>query len=294
MGPRWALLRGANATVGALTVPVGALMITTSPSPVEWVLIALHAACVWTFMGAWNTFNDLMDIENDRINHPERPLPAGEITEVQAKALGRLMFVFSMLLLLGAMLVSSLYTDYLNRWIFSIGIWFLAFQLMFHYEMVVPASFMLKHKGLAGNLAVSLLVGLVIVFGAAAMGEWDSPLVWMVAASATLVNAAREIVKDVEDEEGDVDRETLSMVAGADTARAIAQVLVILSLVPLVLPFLLGYFPQGMLLTQAPAMFVLMMVKPRLYRGEDHEAQRSLRFAMLLGLGGFLASVLLV
>ena len=144
-----------------------------------------------------------------------------------------------------------------------------------------------------GNLSVSLLVGIVIVFGAAAIGGVGTPLVWLVAAVATLVNAAREIIKDIEDEEGDEDRETLTKRIGPDSARAIAQMLVLLSLLPLVAPYARGLLPMGLLITQLPSMLALVSVKPRLYRGEDHAAQRTLRLAMLLGLAGFLASVLL-
>ena len=290
---KWALLRGSNVVVGALTVRVGALMVLDAFTTAEWIIVALHALCVAFFMGAWNTFNDVMDVDIDAINHPERPLPSGRVTETEAKAMGRALFLLSIICLLVAMFVASRNTDYLSDWIVSIVIWFVAFLLMFHYEMVVPASFMLKHKGIWGNIAVSVLVGVVIVFGAAAVGKWDTPLVWLVGASATMVNAAREIVKDIEDVEGDSDRETLTMKVGPHKARAYAQGFVILSMVPLMLPYGLEWLPLGFLTLQLPAMLVLFSVKPRLFRGEDHAAQRSLRTGMVLGLLGFLASVLL-
>jgi len=110
---------------------------------------------------------------------------------------------------------------------------------------------------------------------------------------AMLVNAAREIVKDIEDESGDEDRDTLPKQVGAERARAIAQLLVLASLIPLVAPYARGILPMGLLILQTPALFVLVTVKPRLYRGEDHAAQKSLRLAMLLGLTGFLATVLI-
>jgi geranylgeranylglycerol-phosphate geranylgeranyltransferase len=289
----WHLVRGGNVLVGASTVAVGALMVSTEISEIEWVIIGLHAFCVATFMGAWNAFNDIFDAKSDAINHPERPIPSGALTEYQAKAIARFCFLLSIIALLAAMFVTSRWTDNLEGWLPSIGIWFIAFLLMFHYEMVVPESFSLKHKGLLGNLSVSLLVGIVIVFGAAAIGGVATPLVWLVAAVATLVNAAREIIKDIEDEEGDEDRATLTKRIGPDSARAMAQMLVILSLLPLVAPYARGLLPMGLLITQLPSMLALISVKPRLYRGEDYAAQRTLRLAMLLGLAGFLASVLL-
>ena len=293
MHPAWRLMRGVNTLVGASTVYVGALMVSTDLSNAQWGIVSLHALCVASFMGAWNAFNDIFDAETDAINHPDRPLPSGDLTEYQAKAIARFCFLLSIVSLLAAMFATSRWTDDLEAWLPSIGIWFLAFLLMFHYEMVVPESFGLKHKGLPGNLAVSLLVGVVIVFGAAAIGGVLTPLAWMVAAVATLVNAAREIIKDIEDEEGDADRETLTKRVGPEAARALAQVLILLAFLPLVAPYARGWLPLGMLLCQAPAMLALISVKPRLYRGEDHAAQRTLRLAMMLGLAGFLASVLL-
>jgi len=291
--PIWRLTRGGNVLVGASTVFVGALMVKTTFTETEMILVALHSVCVATFMGAWNAFNDVQDHEADALNHPERPIPSGELTLVQAKAVGRAAFLLSIVSLLSAMTVAALYSDDVVAWLPSIGIWFVAFLLMFHYEMVVPASFMLKHKGLSGNIAISLLVGIVIVFGAASVNGIWTPLVWIVALVAMLVNAAREIVKDIEDEMGDSDRETLPMKVGPERARGMAQLLILASLLPLVFPYARGILPMGLLITQTPVMFMLVTIKPRLYRGEDHAAQRSLRLAMLLGLGGFLASVLI-
>ena len=291
--PVWQILRGGNALVGASTVVVGALMVKTNFTTTESVLVLLHAFCVATFMGAWNTFNDVFDHEIDAKNHPDRPIPSGALTLIQAKAIGRASFLLSIISLLGAMTVAALYSENLNGWLPSIAIWFLAFLLMFHYEMVVPASFMLKHKGLTGNLAVSLLVGIVIVFGAAAVNGALNPLVWIVALVAMLVNAAREIVKDIEDEDGDVNRETLPKMVGAERARSIAQLLIIAAFIPIVAPYAREMLPMELLLLQCPAMLTLISVKPKLYRGEDYAAQRSLRLGMMLGLSGFLASVLI-
>ena len=53
---------------------------------------------------------------------------------------------------------------------------------------------------------MSLLVGIVIIFGAASVGGLSNPLVWMVGLTAFCINSAREIIKDVEDMEGDIGR----------------------------------------------------------------------------------------
>ena len=140
--PVWQLVRGGNVLVGASTVIVGALMVKTSFTQIEVMLVTLHAICVAAFMAAWNAFNDVQDHETDALNHPERPIPSGALTLMQGKAIGRATFLMSIIALLGAMTVAALYSDHLVSWLPSIGIWFVAFLLMFHYEMVVPASFL--------------------------------------------------------------------------------------------------------------------------------------------------------
>ncbi len=79
--------------VGASTVIVGALMVKTDFTQIDVVLVLLHALCVATFMGAWNAFNDVLDHEVDALNHPERPIPSGDLTLIQAKAIGRAAFL---------------------------------------------------------------------------------------------------------------------------------------------------------------------------------------------------------
>ncbi|GIS44916.1 MAG: hypothetical protein Ct9H90mP16_19860 [Candidatus Poseidoniales archaeon] len=88
-------------------------------------------------------------------------------------------------------------------------------------------------------------------------------MVWIVALVAMLVNAAREIVKESKDEAGDVDRETLPKVVGAERARALAQLLIIASFFFQSLPpYAREMLPMEYLLLQCPAMLVLISVKP--------------------------------
>ena len=279
--------------MGALTVPVGAVVVGATADLTSVLLVILHAACVWMFMGAWNVFNDVMDIDGDRINHPDRPIASGEISIDEARALGKNLLFGSIMALLTAASVAAARTGEIVYWLPSLPIWFAAFGLMFHYEFEGDSSLRLKHKGLPGNLAVSLLVGLVIVFGAAAVGGAGDPRVWSVGLSAFAVNSAREVIKDVEDMAGDADRDTLSKRIGPERARTIAWVLTLIGLASMFMPFVLRLFNPDLMLCMVPAVFALFAAKPRLYRGEDYAAQRGLRMAMILGLAGFLTTALL-
>ncbi len=52
----------------------------------DFALISvLQALSVWSFMCSWNALNDYLDLEIDRVNRPDRPLPSGAISEASAK-----------------------------------------------------------------------------------------------------------------------------------------------------------------------------------------------------------------
>ena len=280
------LIRLPNVLIGLFTVPLGGLLGGASTVD-HWIVVFLHSISVAGFMSAWNVYNDLMDIEGDLINHPNRPLASGDVSIEKARKIAMFSLVTSIFGLLGAAAWVSFSGGDVSAWLPSLPIWFLALLLMIHYEFEGEHSLRLKHKGLPGNLAVSLLVGIVIVFGASAVGNATNPLVWFVGLSAFSINSAREIIKDVEDIEGDLDRETLSKHIGSDRARMVAWLMTLLGFALLFVPFGIELLPSGLLIAMVPSILTLLAAKPHIHSGNDHSAQRMLRFAMLLGLIGF-------
>ena len=69
--------RPINGLITALSVAVGGLC-AQGPILADAVLLAALSA-VW-INAAGNAFNDLIDVDIDLINRPQRPLPAGRIT----------------------------------------------------------------------------------------------------------------------------------------------------------------------------------------------------------------------
>ncbi len=280
------LIRLPNVLIGFFTVLLGGLLGGASTAD-HWVVVGLHAISVGGFMAAWNVYNDLMDVEGDKINHPMRPLASGDVSIKSARKIAMVSLVTSIIGLLSAAGWVSISGRDLSAWLPSLPIWFLALLLMIHYEFEGEHSLRLKHKGLPGNLAVSLLVGIVIVFGAAAVGNATNPLIWCVGLSAFGINSAREIIKDVEDVEGDLDRETLSKRIGSDRARMVAWLMTLFGFALLFVPFGLELLPAGLLITMVPSILTLISAKPHIHKGNDHTAQRMLRVALLLGMIGF-------
>ena len=108
-----------------------------------------------------------------------------------------------------------------------------------------------------------------------------------------LYTLSREIVKDIEDIEGDKDRNTYAMRVGPEKARIVAWILLLLTLASLLMPFGIGVFPELHLLVVIPAVVLLLMVKGKLMTSEDHAAQQLIKKSMYLALAAFLASSLL-
>ena len=151
----------------------------------------------------------------------------------------------------------------------------------------------LKNKGLLGNVSISLLVAAVTLYGASSVGEVTNPLIWYVSGVVFFVNLAREIVKDCQDLDADSEsRVTLPMKIGLENSRMVAYVMTLFGLVMLYIPYWQGPFEFGQLLFQAPAMLVLITLNGPMWKGDDYVAATRLRIAMLLGLLGFILTLI--
>src|SRR4030042_6915925 len=146
--------------------------------------------------------NDRMALAIDRINRPERPLPAGHLSP-------RAAVVFCVC-----------------AWAAAVGLTFFGppsgyFIVPFCILLSAVYAIRLKHTGLAGNLAVALMTSLALAYGATAAGGLGRVL--PPAALAFLVNLSREIFKDVEDLPGGAEAgaRTLAVRLGAGPTRLI-------------------------------------------------------------------------
>src|SRR5205807_5738223 len=133
---------------------------------------------------------------------------------------------------------------------------------------------MLKRRGFAGNLAVALVAGLPLEFGAFAVGRPAAGVVpWVLAAWLHLV---REIVKDIEDEPGDraAGRRTLPIRWGARRAGLLAGALAV-TFVPLsvALPVAAHYGGGYYALAVVPQLAVLAAAS-RLFVGRPERLSR--------------------
>lgn len=228
------LTRPLNMGICAASTIVGALLagppltIAASP-PSGWGVRALAAALSSALiLAAGNAFNDVRDLDTDRINAPERPLPAGDVTPRAAT-------VFAALLALGGCSLAVVLGPV------GVTVALSAVALLICYDMF------LKRVPFAGNLTVSLLGGLAVVYGGIAGHAVARALI--PAVFAVLLHLARELVKDAVDEPGDRSAgiSTVATTFGIHRAARIAKVVLVLLCHVIYIPWAKGYFGVGYL-----------------------------------------------
>ena len=289
----WDLSRGANVVWGILTIALGSVMVGVDYGENLFTL-GLHAFCIGAFIAGWFAINDLLDIEVDRINHPQRPLPADNISELSARKYGHRMMILS-----GVGLLAIIMNDEKNvgemAWIDSATVWFIALLLMIAYEMDgKPFNPCLKKRMFWGNLTIASTMSITILFGAAAINHALDPLLWLVAAAACVLTTAREMAMDTNDQIGDFDRNTYAKVKGDEKARKTIWILSVAACLLLILPFVLEYLPWKLVVFVLPSIIFAISTKPYLSKGKDGEAGNMLRYSMVMGLAGLAACGIII
>ena len=171
-------------------------------------LILLILSVIFINAGG-NVINDIYDLEIDRVNRPLRPLPSGKISVRQAR-------VFVILLFTAGSLLS---------WFISLETFIIAGPISIPILVAYSARF--KRQPVIGNLTVSFMLGLAFIYVGSAFGNIKATLV--MASLAFGFTLIREIVKDLEDMEGDArdGAHTLPLVWGE--ANTLALVLFLMS-----------------------------------------------------------------
>ncbi len=229
--------------------------------------IILSMVTVFSFTAAGNSLNDYFDRETDKVAHPKRPLPSGMIEPSGALMASIILF---------ALAVACSY--FVSEW--SLAIVLTSIAVMAGYELL------LKAEGLAGNLAISWLTGALFLFGGAAVGKME--LAWILSALAFLATLGREIVKDVQDLEGDKgSRRTLPMRIGTKRAGLVGSVAFVGAVALSPMPYLQGllsiwYVP---VVCAADAIFIYCAL---IHFRSPMLGQKVAKLAMLVALLAFL------
>jgi geranylgeranylglycerol-phosphate geranylgeranyltransferase len=195
------LSRPVNVAITFVSIPVACWIAGGTAS--SWVVMFL-AGLTGAFVAAGaNAVNDFFDIEIDRINRPDRPLPRGALVPQDA---WRMWSILSL-----ASLTINIFINFA-----ALAVVILSIVLLYVY------SARLKKTILVGNVVVGLMTGMAFIYGGVVMGAVERAIV--PAIFAFLVNLARELLKDVEDMEGDRKGNaiTLPIQYGVRTALTVA------------------------------------------------------------------------
>lgn len=221
------LTRFEHAVMLAFAVFIAETMVLRVFPPLSLPLALSLLVPVFSEMGAF-ALNDYLDVEADRRNRrTDRPLVSGAIG---AK--------FALWFSAACLAISPLLALFINAHAFAIALVFSLLSVAYNWK--------LKDLPLVGNVYIALTMAIPFIFGNFVVTPILSPLTVVLALLGFVAGLAREIIKSVQDMEGDVaarGSRTLPVVIGKRPALLVASALYAL-FVPLTLaPFALGLQP---------------------------------------------------
>ena len=211
MNPYLALTRPENMILTAIAVIAGSF-IAAGPEIMDFQIeIAICCVCSMMLVGGGNALNDYNDRETDKENHPERPIPSGSISADTASVCAQALLGSGLLILLFALE---------NKMPFVIAL--IGIILLIAYENGLKAA------GISGNITVGLMSGAIFLFAGMAVND-PGPTLWMFGL-AVLATITREIIKDIQDLEGDRDRRTLPASIGIENSMRVAILFLLIAI----------------------------------------------------------------
>ena len=215
------LSRPLSTLTGVLAVLLGGYVAGTG----EWGRIAVAALATLFVSAAANAWNDYRDIDIDRINQPQRPLPSGMVTPRAALYFSVTLAALSIVLaaFLGPLALAIAVASNVLLYVYSV--W-------------------LKSTVLLGNATVALISAMSPVFGGVAAGN-VRPSLWLGAIIFVGI-LGREVLKTLADYEGDRAHgvRTIATAIGPRAARTIFFCLLGATAIVMLAPYLAGHYER--------------------------------------------------
>jgi len=260
-------------TAGVCVVLGELLALGKSPSAVE---IALGFLGVFFISATSLILNDYFDYETDRINAPQRPLPAGLVTKADVVALS--IFVTLLGFTAGYLISPEALTVIVLVW---------ATGFLYNWRF--------KKAGLFGNLLVSFSVSMTFIFGGIVVDRPLEKVVWSFAIMVFLSNLGEEIAADAMDVEGDrqAGSRSLAVRFGSEHALRISRAIFLLMIISSCLPFIVGWLKWVYLF---PILFMDMTVlyaTGKLLDAKTVNRRKYIRWIYLSGLVALLIFIII-
>lgn len=265
------VLRPINCIIAAFGVLIGYFISIGAAAFPNALFIAMLSA--FLVCGAGQAINDFYDAAIDARVRQSKPIPSG-------KADARIVFWYAIALFALGIAVSW----FINLVAFSIAFFFSL--VLFYY------SAFLRRRKYIGNWVVALGTSFTLVFGASISGNYS--IVLVLALCALFANAAREILKDIEDVNADKGHKvSLPMKIGAGNVKVFALAFYIIAIILAFLPYVFGHFTNlyyPSLIALASIVFICSSALS--FKNKIHSAQNISKLGMVIALLGFLSGII--
>ena len=234
--------------------------------------IVLGFAVGFFISGSTLILNDYFDLETDKINAPNRPLPSGIIKTSQVIFLS---IITALIGLTAAFLISYL--------AFFVAIIFWIIGFLYNWK--------LKRTGLLGNLMVSTSVAITFIFGGIVVGNPWNIVVWAFSAIAFFIDLGEEIAADALDMEGDkkINSQSIAIKYGENTAIKISAISFALVVLVSIIPFILGWLGIAYLIMILLMDSIIVFSTLKLLKSQNIQEKR--KYARFIYLGATLGLV---
>ena len=263
--PYFKLTRFQNNLITFISVLMGGFIGGVS----SWGKLLLSALSAALISAGGYVLNDYFDLEIDKINRPLSVLPRGDLPPKKA-------LIFSISLFLMGFILSFFLKPV------SISIALVTIIFLFLYS----AKF--KREFLIGNVTVSIISALAFIYGGVFSKNPEISLI--PAILAFLFHLGRELIKDMEDLEGDqaLRSETFPIAYGIKNSQFLASTIFLVLIILTIFPYKLKIFSIYYLILVLMMDFVLFYIILSLWNNPSREnlgsLSRLLKFEMLLGL----------
>lgn len=273
------LIRPVNCSMIGFAVVVGAF-VSKPPalSPPELALGFLTGFFVCAYSMA---VNDVYDLEVDRINRPERPIPSGKLSAQDASRVS-----FMALAAGTACAVASL-----DPLAVAVAAAYAFLSWVYNYRA--------KRSGLVGNLIVASSLAIPFIYGGVVTGgSVGGSLLLMMALTAFFSGVGREVVKAMADVEGDAKRDvnSLARTRGLAFASWVGALFFLLAVLTSWVPLLTGLanlvYSVGVVIPDAIFLYLAVAVVAKHDPASAFRVKRIALAGMTVGLVVFIGGAI--
>ena len=278
------IMRPVNCIMGSLTVIIGLLNTRINVEFNTLIVNLILGVLTYFFLSASGMIiNDIYDLEIDKINKPNRPIPSGSISLQQAKILFFLTFGIGVCIAI------------IHSLLFNLGIINILVAIFFGFIGWLYAAWG-KKQGFIGNIIVSVSFSIGLIYGAILNSLIIPAYIYYFFLTSFFLLLSREIVKGCEDIEGDKKEgvKTLAIKIGTKKSIYISIICEILGIIFFVLPLFTEiinplFFMFSMFFGLAVVIFAVIKSFNKNLEKKDYKfVSLTLKIGMLLGLIAFI------